>query len=110
MDIIQEIKKEAINQKISLSEIGRRLEMSQQSFNQMLKPESIKFSVVKKIADILEVGIDDLINGNNNKVNKNIEMSNHTTIENRLLSIIESQQKTIEMLTYRTQKNIVETA
>ena len=57
MDVVLAIKNEATKQKISLAEIGRRLEMSQQNFNQMLKPDSIKFSVVQKIAAALGVSI-----------------------------------------------------
>jgi transcriptional regulator with XRE-family HTH domain len=91
MNLIYSIKKEAQSQKITITEIAERLGMSQQSLSQMLKPESIKFSVVQKIADILNVSIDYLlgekdkntqqingdgnigINGHGNKVGANLD-------------------------------------
>jgi transcriptional regulator with XRE-family HTH domain len=93
MDIISSIRREALNQRISITEIAKRLGMSQASLSQMLKADSIKFSVVQRIADILNVSISHLLGENSNTEEKN------PTTEDRLLSIIESQQRTIESLT-----------
>lgn len=90
MDIIYLIKNEAKKQGISISDIARKMEMSQQSLNQMLKAESIKFSTVQKISDVLNVSISHLLSENYNRGE-----SAYVSRE-RLLSIIESQQRTIE--------------
>jgi transcriptional regulator with XRE-family HTH domain len=90
MNIVDLIKSEAKRQGVSLSEIARRMEMSQQSLNQMLKAESIKFSAVQKIADVLNVSISHLLNENYDS-DKTANVST-----DRMLSIIESQQRAIE--------------
>jgi transcriptional regulator with XRE-family HTH domain len=122
MDIVLGIKKEADNQKISLAEIARRLGMTPQNFNHILKSESVKFRIVQQIASILEVSIDHLlgekignINYGNamNDINQDSIKSNHNSnnhystisgISEEIIikniktyeSIIENQQKIIE--------------
>ena len=99
MDIVYYIKKEAQRQKTTISEIAEKLGMSQASLSQMLKPDSIKFSVVKRIADILNVSISTLT-GEIPPSGQSVQEEPPST-ESRLLSIIESQQRTIETLTQK---------
>jgi DNA-binding Xre family transcriptional regulator len=61
MDIIRSIRVEAARQKISISEIARRLGVSQASLSQMLKRDSIKFSTVQRIADVINVSVNKLV-------------------------------------------------
>jgi transcriptional regulator with XRE-family HTH domain len=122
MDIVLGIKKEADNQKISLAEIARRLDMTPQNFNHILKSESVKFRIVQQIASILEVSIDYLLEekkgninyGNaGNDINQDSIKNNHNSnnhystisgISEEIIvrnlktyeSMIESQQKIIE--------------
>lgn len=91
MDIVEAIKKVAEEKKISIAEIGRRLDMSQQSISQMLKTDSIKFSMVLRIAEAMETDITELINYGSD----NTSPLPTQTIES-FVSIIESQQRTIE--------------
>jgi len=77
MDIIESIKKEADKQHISLAEISRKLGMKQpQGLAQMLNSDSIKFSVVQKIAAILNVSIDYLLGEKQASVQHNIHSPN----------------------------------
>jgi len=76
VDIIYSIKKEAKRKKITISEIADKLGMSQESLSQMLKPNSIKFSVVRKIAQILNVGIDDLLGEQQASIQHNVHSPN----------------------------------
>jgi transcriptional regulator with XRE-family HTH domain len=91
MDIVEAIKKVAEEKKISIAEIGRRLDMSQQSISQMLRTDSIKFSIVLKIAEAIEVDIFELVNYESD----NTRPLPAQSIES-FVSIIESQQRTIE--------------
>ena len=57
MDIIIAIKNEAQKQKTSLAKIARKLDMTPQNFNNILKPDSVKFDIVQQVAKILNVSI-----------------------------------------------------
>ena len=76
MDIVQSIKNEAFKQDISLAEIARKLGMKPQNFNQILRTESVKFSVIQKISKILEVSIDYLLGEKQESTQYNINSSN----------------------------------
>jgi len=117
MDIVISIKNEAFRQKISLADIARKLEMTPQNFNNILKTESIKFVLVQKIAHVLDVNIDYLLkeetisakNHTNNFV-ENAEILKLTyfnqNIDTEHLKIIERMQNQIDYLIETNRKLI----
>ncbi|GHT33899.1 hypothetical protein FACS189434_09130 [Bacteroidia bacterium] len=70
MDIIQSIKNEAKRQGLGVTGLAEKMETSQPALSRMLNADSIKFSVVQKIASILDVEVSYLIGEHKNPTNQ----------------------------------------
>ena len=102
--------------KVSQSEIARKLEMSQQSFNKMLQSDDIKSSLVERVASILHVSMGEIYNeeehkavasGNgiavagNNNVTGNYASNDSKVLQERvrlLERILDEKERTIQIL------------
>jgi len=92
---------------ITLREIANRAKIKEGTIQQMIRSGSTNTATIEKIAEILEVPVGLFFDGNM-KISHGIikvesktkeeEQQNYLIKEERLLSIIESQQRTIEAL------------
>jgi|GEM_PF-6541351 len=112
MNIVEAIKNEAVKQGMSLAKIARNLGMTPQNFNNILKVDSIKFSLVQKIAEVLNVRIGyllneaDLLTENSGSSESSIQFSELTAMlknkdeqMDKLLVMLEREQSTVAELT-----------
>ncbi|MDR0872213.1 MAG: helix-turn-helix domain-containing protein [Prevotellaceae bacterium] len=92
MDIVDYIKKEAKIQGLGVTGLAEKMDMSQQNLSKMLNADSIKFSIVQKIAGILGVSVGYLLGENTNSDNSmqrnnvghNLQFNGKTVKENNI--------------------------
>lgn len=94
--IIEKIKQSNKSQ----ANIAKELGFAPQNFNRMLKNDDIKLSILKKIANILEVSVLQLIDDNDYKTNDDSKIEIQTLVgENKnLKEMLENKEKEILLL------------
>jgi transcriptional regulator with XRE-family HTH domain len=94
---IKEIAKE---QKVTLKEIARTIGITEAGLQKLVRENSTKVDTLEAIARKLAVPISVFFD------ESPVATAKEPTVESRLLSIIESQQRTIETLTSKLRENI----